>query len=96
MSMNKPKYCVGCGKPLTVICGDSEVTFYECDPCRIGVVQQSTRTELISLGCSKHQFVKDGVLIDLSTIHQVMEGYQILHCHRCKQAIRVERSERHE
>lgn len=92
MSVNI-KYCPSCGKPLTFICCWEKQCFYECDACRVGVVHQGTRAILIPLGCSKHEFVRDGVLIDLSTIHQVMEGYQILHCYRCKQEIRVERQE---
>jgi len=91
--MINTQYCPSCGRSLTLIYGDTEVTFYECDPCRVGVVHQGTRAVLISLGCSKHQFVENGVLRDASTIHEIMAGNQKLWCYRCGQYIMIRRSE---
>lgn len=87
------KYCPTCGREITLIYGDTEVVYYKCWHCRVGLVHQGTRVIMISLGCSKHQFVTDGVLMDAATIHETMTGIAKLYCSKCKQYIRVDRKE---
>lgn len=87
------KYCPSCGREITLIYGDTEVTYYQCWHCRVGVVHQGTRAIFISLGCSKHQFVEDGVLQDAATFMETITGIARLYCSKCKQFIKVERKE---